>query len=206
MVTDQPKRRWNQFSLLTLLVVMLVACAGFAWIGVRLRQARKNRDRVTTVETAVTEIEKLGSKVYWFNKERPPQTWLESQFDDPGDAEDPVRVLEVEAISRVRQLTDAGLEHLKDMKSLEFLSLRNANCTDAGLENLKGLSNLQFLDLVNTDVTDAGLEHLKGLSQLNRLDLWDTKVTKEGVRKLRKALPNCFIASNHYERTENWTK
>ena len=78
--SDQPsksKRRWYQFSLRTLLIVMLLSCFVFAWIGVRMRQARENRDRVATVKDAVVAIEKLGGFVKSEYEKRRPQTWLE---------------------------------------------------------------------------------------------------------------------------------
>ena len=46
-----------------------------------------------------------------------------------------------------------------------------AEVTDAGLEHLKGLTSLQILVARQTQVTDAGLEHLKGLTSLQGLDL-----------------------------------
>ena len=40
-------------------------------------------------------IEKLGGTVTSEYEELRPQTWLEKQFDDPGDADDPVGVARV---------------------------------------------------------------------------------------------------------------
>ena len=157
----KPERRWYQFSLKTLLVVMTVSCLAFAWIGSRLRRAQENRDRVAVVEDAVAAIEKLGGEVTKAYEERRPQTWLEELFDDPGDADDPVGVLEVTRVNfRGSDVTDAGLEHLKGLKHLNYLGLEDTKVTDAGLVHLKGLTKLQRLYLDDTEVTDAGLEHL----------------------------------------------
>jgi len=92
-----------------------------------------------------------------------------------------------------RQVTDAGLEHLKGLTELQVLNLYVTSITDAGLEHLKGLTNLRSLDLYDTNVTDAGLEHLKGLTNLRYLGLRKTNVTDEGVKKLQQALPKCEI-------------
>jgi len=165
----KPKRRWYPFSLLTLLVVMTVATVAFGgWVQYMRQRARENRDRVAAVEAAVAAIEKLGGEVVSEYTKLRSQTWLEEQFDDPGGVHDPVGVLKVERVNLVdTEVTDAGLEHLKGLKSLLILYLGSTEVTDAGLEHLKGLTSLKELWLINTDITD------------------------EGVEKLQQALPNC---------------
>jgi hypothetical protein len=157
---------------------------------------------------AVAAIEKLGGKVVSVTEERRPQTWLEKQFDDPGDADDPVRVKTAIVVGLPTNATDAGLEHIKMLTNLSALHLGYTNVTDDGLEHLTDLKNLQHLDLSGTRVTgtglkhlkrltelqtlrlenaaitDAGLEHLKGLSSLKELDLFGTQVTDAGLEHL----------------------
>jgi len=204
-VFPKPKRRWYQFSLGTLLVVMLLSCFGFAWIGWRMQQARENRERVAAsekeIEKTVAAIANSGGMAFSGNEERRPQTWLEGQFDDPGDADDPVRDdLKVTTVifqfyAQGGKVTDAELKQLlKGLENLEDLDLYRTNITDAGLEHVKGLKNLRYLNLHwQKKVTDAGLEHLKGLERLRHLDLRGTKVTDGGVENLQRALPNCKI-------------
>ena len=91
----KPKRRWCRFSLRTLLVVMLVFSVTVGWVGSKMLQARQNRDRVAAVEESVAAIERLGMVVTSEYDERRSQTWLEKQFDDPGDSNDPVGILKV---------------------------------------------------------------------------------------------------------------
>ena len=173
------KRRWYQFSLRTLLVVVTVATVAF---GV-LVEYRRYRARVN----AVAAIEKLGGKVTSTYEER------ERRFDDPGGHDAPLS-----AVTFYLNITDADLKHLKGLPELKVLDLTNeALITDVGLEHLKGLTNLEHLSLRNTKVTDAGLEHLEGMTKLESLDLRFTKVTDKGVKKLQKALPNCTI--QHFE-------
>ena len=216
--TPKPKRRWNQFSLKTLLIVVTLFTVTVGWIGLRVQRARRNRDRVATITDAVAAIEKSGGRVTIMNKERRPKTSLEEQFDDPGDAYDPVRIstawrvefgntvdtdsgLEhLKAFERLQSLdlsgttvTDAGLEHLKGLLHLRYLSLADTKVTDVGLEQLKGLESLEELNLEGTNVTDTGLEQLKGMKILDWLFLEGTQVTKDGVKKLQDALPQCRI-------------
>lgn len=190
MRTNILKRRWFQFSLLTLLITMLVSCFGFAWIGVRLRQARQNRDRVVTseqeIKEAVATIEELGGSVTCAYEELRPQTWLESQFNDPGGPDDPVRGVKVTCadFSRIANIGD-GLEHLRKLPNLEYLDLSNTQVSGAELEKIRTLGNLYFLFLSNTSVSDADAEHLQGLTNLGILDLTNTQITSTGMQHLK---------------------
>ena len=85
------------------------------------------------------------------------------------------------------QVTDAGLEHLKGLTSLQSLSLQSLSLFNSRPVTSDG-RKFSF-----PKVTDAGLEHLKGLSSLKELYLQGTQVTDEGVKKLQEALPNCKI-------------
>ena len=163
--TSKPHRlRWFQFSLRSLILVMLLACIGMSWVGVKMQKARRQKE-------AVEEIKKLGGEVRYYyhgkiiNWAQPSNPmWLRTVFGDDCFA------------------------------NVDHVGLGNTNVTDEGVEHLKGLNQLETLWLNNTQVTDAGLERLKGLAQLQWLSLNSTKVTDEGVKKLRQALPNCQIA------------
>ena len=206
-----------QFSIRSLLALVVVVALPFSWLAVEMKKAREQK-------AAVTEINKIGGVAYDYDDhfttrlnrgvwpvnhggvwpvnggfwpdfgggvwlvERPPgPAWLQKLLPDDFFAE--VATVGFDA----SQITDAGLEHLDGLSQLQLLSLADTQVTDAGLEHLKGLSQLQELWLDRTQVTDAGLEHLKGLSQLQELWLNGTKVTEAGVAKLRKSLPKCKI-------------
>ena len=109
-----------------------------AWIGWRMHRAKENRDRTAAVVGAVVAIEKLGGEVTSEYEEMRPPTWLERQFDDPGDADDPVGVLKVTDVDLgLTKVTDAGLKHLKGLKSLRSLNLQGTKVTDAGVKKLQ---------------------------------------------------------------------
>ncbi len=91
------------------------------------------------------------------------------------------------------EVTDKGLEHLKDLKSLVSLNLKESKITDAGLAHLVGLENLEYLNIYGTAVTDAGVQSLAGLKNLKRLYVWQTKVTEEGQAKFKAAAPNVRV-------------
>ena len=184
MTTDhstpsKPRRRWFQYSLRTLFVLLTVLCV---WLAVTVNRARKQRE-------AVAAIEELGGVVYYdfqvdnsrglLRAKLPGPKWLRELVGD----EYFVSVHFVDLGNT--QVTDAQLEHLKGLSNLQALVLDRTQVTDAGLEHLKGLTNLQTLSLRNCRITGAGLEHLKGLTNLQSLNLRDTRITDAGLVHLK---------------------
>jgi hypothetical protein len=186
---------------------MLVVSIGMGWVGVKMQQARKQRE-------AAEEIEQLGGKVTWMHPdsqiESRLRSWLEQLVGDDFLAEIQLIFIENDAamehlkeLTAFRgvglsgtQITDTSLKHLSGLNQLQELYLYDTQVTDAGLEYLKALSRLRCLSVAKTQLTDAGLEHLKTLTQLRRLDLNDTQVSDSGVRELQKALPHCRICGS----------
>jgi hypothetical protein len=100
--------------------------------------------------------------------------------------------------SRLSELTDEALVHLKELPGLVSLSLgsravfvdtdviaTNTKITDLGLEHLKELRNLEALDLSGSQVAGPGLEHLKELPNLRALCLGGTRITDAGLEHLK---------------------
>ena len=182
--TPKPRRRWLQFSLRTLMVLMLVLGCGLGWLASKIIRAREQRE-------AVKAIEELGGRVDWKPASggitRTAAAWVGKLMG--GDWSVDVGAVYLTGTP----VTDAGLEHLRGLTQLRFLSLDSTPVTDAGLEHLRGLTQLQGLYLSSTRVTDAGLAHLRGLTQLEVLYLISTRVTDAGVNELKKALPKVRI-------------
>ncbi len=95
------------------------------------------------------------------------------------------------------QITDAGLEHLSTMTSIQNLTLVGTGATDAGLEKLSELNELSHLAIGSqsdqSEITDTGLAHLAGLSKLTNLTILNTRITDVGIAKLKEKLPNVQI-------------
>ncbi len=92
-----------------------------------------------------------------------------------------------------RNISDAGIQYLCNLESVEHLCLSRNRITDTGLAQLDGLKNLQRLDIEETDVSDVGLEHLSQFKNLNTLCVYKTRITLDGVAKLQSALPSLKI-------------
>jgi Leucine-rich repeat (LRR) protein len=110
------------------------------------------------------------------------------------------------------QITDAGMTHIAQIDSLEYLDLPSFGITDKGLaevarlrnlkhlwvsgrsnspltdDSLKHISELQSLEFLlvsGTGFTNAGLDYLAMLTNLIKLHLTADSITDEGLAKLR---------------------
>lgn len=184
----EPRRRWYQFRLRTLLIVGAIFTIPFAWLGGEVRNALRNRAAAAWV------VENSGSVEY--NQE----AWLDEWTGG--------RVIRVRLLNTpVSDLTPlAGLKDLQglnlystqvsdltplaELKELRILWLRNTPVSD--LTPLVGLKGLRKLDLSKTQVSD--LTPLAELKNLEGLYLNGTPVSEEQVQMLQKALPNCDIS------------
>ena len=187
------KRRWFQFSLRTVLIVVTLLCIGpGGYVAHEQRKARKQK-------AAVEAIEKLGGYVH-YDKELPVRSAMLRQIlgkhsygkarlvglrDIQVSDADLVHLAELKNLTDLwlddTHVTDAGLVHLDGLRTLRFLSLDNTQVTDAGMVHLAELKNLEFLLLDFAQVTDAGLVHLAELKNLTLLSLRDTQVTDAGL-------------------------
>ena len=180
-----------QFSIRSLLVLVVVVAIPCSWMMQEIKRQRK----------AVAAINESGGQVSWYGPFGP--IWLTRLLGDdfflavysvqwPGPQVTDADLEHLTGLKQVRlllldstQVSDAGLEKLKGLKQLEILSLNETKITDAGLEHVKGLKQLKQLSVYGTKITDAGLEHLKGLKQLHTLSLGGTKITDAGLEHLK---------------------
>lgn len=96
-------------------------------------------------------------------------------------------------------ITDRGLTFLQQMSRLRGLQLTNAFLTGCGLEYLLTMKTLEYIDLDGTNVDDRSLQTLAKIKSLKTLRLNDTAVTDKGVRKLQqlKKLKTLSLQNTH---------
>ena len=127
--TPTPRRRWLQFSLRAMLVLMLVVSVPLGWFAFKLRQARQQRQ-------VIEAIKKLGGGVDYYGPAssgmiRSSVAWL-GEFLGEDLSKD---VLSVNLCNTT--VTDAGLEHLRGLTQLQVLYLRVTPVTGAGVAELQ---------------------------------------------------------------------
>lgn len=197
------KRRWCQFSLRTLMIVMVIVAIPCAWLGKKIDRKRREREIVSSIEA-------LKGRVLFDYQEWPANlrsepfgpAWLRSFLGDdffseiqlvdfvdcPVADSQLISLRELPHLKRLwltrTKVTDYGLAILRDLSELQTLDLSQTDITDAGLANLKQLTGVQQLLLAGTKITDAGLVNLKDMAQMTHLNLDGTHVTDAGLAKL----------------------
>jgi hypothetical protein len=173
--TPKPPRRWFQYSLRTLLLLMLMFGTGLGWFAHEVRQTRAHREAVELADHA-----RMAAEHARMEAER-----------ESAVAERAADAAMMAAQKAAAEMAESKIQTLGGR--VTGLDLSSTKVTDAELEHLKGLTHLRTLNLGSTSITDAGLAHLKSLTKLTELDLSSTKVTDVGVAELKKALPKVAI-------------
>jgi hypothetical protein len=207
-----PQRRRFQYSLRTLLLLVLLASLGMSWFAVKIHRARAQR-------AAVIAIKKLGGSVRYdyqmaLGATQWPQ-WLHHLFGDdifgtvlyvdlsaPQITDDAIEALKgFPSPRRLFQLntlhlgsarfTDDAIARLQGVGShIVDLSIDRTQITDVGLQRLKALPRLQLLTFDHTRITEAGLKHLDSLTNLGSLTIRNTPFTDGSLQRLQHVLSN----------------
>ena len=168
-----PKRRWFQFSLRTLLIVVTLAGsvlgAGMAYVAPAERQ-----------RGFVQRVEGLGGRVVYYE---PPtnEWWAVAQLRQwlPRDYFDPLEVVDLHG----KPATDAELGRMRSLSRLRLLLLDDTKVTDAGLVHLQKLQRLHGVWLRNTRVSEQGLAALQ--TALPHCEIYDRPATDPAPRRIQ---------------------
>jgi hypothetical protein len=199
----RPFRRWLRFSLRTLLI--LITLLGI-WIGVKVNQARRQKEAVEKLLTLGAEI---AYDHQWMG------TWYDSTMElnvpmwaqqlcgkdffqnvafvyfqpkrGPGPAITDDDLVHLAAFPKLKSLivdrlvTDVGLAHIPRPDRLVHFNASSTSLSDEFLKRLSGSRRLEQLWLDGTLVTDRGLSRLGPLPLLRTLALDATKITDDGL-------------------------
>lgn len=203
MNEQRPKRRWPQFRLRTLLIVVVLLSLPLSWFAARMERARRQREVVKVIKRMGGGVcyDHTGPSVpRWMRKclgddlfrdvivvhFETPLPWESTEANDAW-LERLTVLTDLRVLTLYDDVSDIGVGHLKELTMLEDLTIGGPESmiTDAGLEQLKGLKRLKALNVESTEITDAGLEHLKGLAALKSLSIWSNKITDAGLEHLK---------------------
>ena len=139
----KPRRRWFQFSLRTLLIVVTLSAGVLGWVGWKMEQGRRQR-------VVIVWLEKMEAEGWGFVSEEDKSWWKQRVDQCFGPS-----VVAVDlSNSKVRDLTP-----LLGMKNLETLRLDGTQVTD--LSPLAELKSLKCVWLHDTPVSAEQLQKLQ---------------------------------------------
>ncbi len=165
MTTTIPKRRrWLRYSLITLLVLVVVAGIAATWIGRTMQAWARRTEMMETIVNA-------GGRVR-----------LDLKIDESGNP-----------IAEAKPHGSTWLRPFMGSDDLGSNIVEAEVTTDDALKGIECLPNLRILVLSSSRITDAGLWHLERLIHLKTLCLNSTKITEQNILKFHKTLPNCKI-------------
>lgn len=88
-------------------------------------------------------------------------------------------------ISASKDVTERGMAHLAEIKSLESLEFYSFHLPDPALAPLAGLPKLSELSVTEAKLTDAALPHIGALMGLKKLRLKGNQITDAGMEYLK---------------------
>jgi hypothetical protein len=183
-------RRRFQFSIRSMLALVVVVAIPFSWLSVEMKWANRQPQMIAEIEQlgGTVENDLLYFSAMTSQHRAPPEPlWIRRLLGDGFFREVMVLGINIDEEKFVKISEIAGIERIQQ------LFLGATKITDAGSVGLRRWAGLRELSLPNATISDTGLENLKNLSELRSLYLKDTNVTDDGVKKLQKALPKCEI-------------
>ena len=209
---SRPRRLPTRMSLRTLMLLVLVVGGSLGWIAVQRQREARRQWVIATIQASLSSVDFDGkgiSRILWFGGSSYPASFPQAQLtadqiDSLGSCD---RLRELMIVSSVMtdeglaqlshdhllerlycfkpKITDAGVKHLAQLKSLKKLELlRVPELTDAALAHLAGLSELEEINLSGASISGSGLVHLTGLRQLKSLMLPNTALDDKGLANL----------------------
>lgn len=202
-ISTPPRRRFHQFSLRALLLLVFACAAACGWLRCKLVRAEKQR-------AAVAEIAKSHGMVLYawqwpHNAGTSPRAreWLRARLGEDffsdvhfvslrGSQITDQWLTHLEPLSEIRAarfsmtgITDDGVRYLTRFRKIRELVIGDSwgeNLTDASLAHLATFPALKRLSLVGVSrTTDGGFVRLKGLTDLEELELDYTSISDDGL-------------------------
>ncbi len=175
-----PRPRWFQFSLRTLLVLMLILPISLGWLA----QARMKSQRQWN---AVYQLRQLGAEVL----SAPGSDLNVSSISVPQRAPAWQRLIGIDLPVHLNHcfcqsdtFSDEDALPLKELPHLQSLSLLRSQLTDETSATIGRLKELKILNYGSSHLTDKSLSQLAKCPQLEALVFINVPVTDQGLSAL----------------------
>lgn len=181
---DRRRRRWRQFSLRTMILLVTIVSIACSFVTARMRAAKRQEAAVKAIKEAgglVTYDYFLDNRPHGKKGAQPPgPEWLRDRLGIDFFA----RVVEVR-LHRFGQ-EKVVAKHLTAMPRLRLLNLRGvANLSDSDLARIGQLQHLEQLQLSSPKISDVLLSRISHPKRMKILVLEDTRITDVGAERLR---------------------
>lgn len=177
-----PRRRWLQFSLRSLLVALtLFGILLGGWVN----RATRQREAVAAIRAAHGEV--------GYDYQRTQYSYSIEQAGAPDRLSNWLGIdyfHSVVVIALGGSLTPAATFNddvrakIGDLSRTEILRL-GPGVTDSNLASIEGLRNVRYLTIQSPQLTDAGLIHLASLKRLLQVEIFDSRITGSGLKFLQ---------------------
>jgi len=165
----EPKRRWYQYSLRSLLIVMVLLCFLFAWVGTKMRQAEKQKEVVAWVkknEGDVTYDFELDANGEYIPNAKPPgPDWLHEWIGIDYFSN-------VEKVHFFFGLTDFELTPLQGLPYLKRVGLSNEPSNQALQKLQKALPFCEYYYLSDEIYLSGRIWRYKDFSWCKQCNDW----------------------------------
>jgi Leucine Rich repeat len=178
------KRRWFQFSLRTMMVVVTLLCV---WMGITAHRANRQRravERLTSHGDGISydyQTDEHGSFMLPVNAPPPSPpgpTWLRRLIGVD------YFVTVVGADMYVKGAGDDSIGDLSDLPQLRFLGVHGPGVTGSDLARLSKLPQLRDLGLYDNSIMDSDWEFVGQLTHLKGLVLGGSNVTDTSLERI----------------------
>jgi hypothetical protein len=161
---ERPRRRWYQYSLRTLLLLMLIVCLFMSWHAVQVKRAIAQKTAVAAI------LDAGGSVTYDFQIDKQGNMIKGATGPGPAWLRDLLGPEYFDSVSHVSVLSVAGMDATTQLPRLKSLNVLVCGNQDDPLSHFHDVSGMEELEIVG-EVTDADVGHLRGLACLRRLSV-----------------------------------
>ncbi len=194
---QKPKRRWFQYSLRSMFVLMTVLAL---WLGAETHRARRQQQAIAAIQAA-SGAGGYVERCAWGRKWLAPYigedyfrraVWVDFAAPDPrwdvrDVLQDPLEGREHLVFAGSQRNSEFHEDVLRYLDSLdiESVQLRRVPITPEGLRHLRTLKRLKTLRLYDLEITDEALHRLRDVEGLKSLSLCALEITDDALAFLR---------------------
>jgi hypothetical protein len=192
-------RNWRAVSIRELLLLMTIVAIYLSFVVNRDNVRRSAAKRIAPYGGFVSWNEngpRFLTKLIGRDLYATPQEIFFAREPLPDDALELLSGLETAerfSIAHNATFSGSGLQYLKNFHNLKLIRICNVPITDRGLSHLPELRSLDRLEIIATEITNDSLPQLRQMDHLSVLVLGSKHLGRQQSTELRQSLPKTTI-------------